>query len=167
MTDLTWQLRRATEADLDAIMLLEASIFLTDAWSAESMRSELHSANCYYLVAFPPDRPAQIDGYAGMLAPARAKDGDIQTIAVAPAARRHGLGRVLMRRLITEARARGIAEVFLEVRADNPAAQNLYRELGFDQLGIRPRYYQPDDIDALVMRLVLAAPVAERAEGDA
>jgi ribosomal-protein-alanine acetyltransferase len=166
MTALTWQLRRATADDLDAIMPLEESIFQGDAWSPESMRSELRNANCYYLVAFPPGRPGQIDGYAGLLAPAGAKEGDIQTIAVAPAARRHGLGRVLMRQLITESRTRGVAEVFLEVRADNPAAQNLYRELGFEQLGVRPRYYQPDDVDALVMRLVLPAPVTELATGD-
>jgi ribosomal-protein-alanine acetyltransferase len=165
MTGHAWQLRRATAADLVAIMLLEESIFLNDAWSPETMRSELRNANCFYLVAFPPDRPEQIDGYAGLLAPAGANEGDIQTIAVAPAARRHGLGRVLMRQLITEARTRGLAEVFLEVRADNPGAQSLYRELGFEELGVRPRYYQPDDVDALVMRLTLPAPVTELATG--
>ncbi|MDQ1549043.1 MAG: hypothetical protein QOD27_701, partial [Microbacteriaceae bacterium] len=36
---MTWQLRRATIGDLDAIMGLETGIFGSDAWSAASMRS--------------------------------------------------------------------------------------------------------------------------------
>jgi hypothetical protein len=43
------------------------------------------------------------------------------------------------------------------VRADNPIAQALYASEGFGELGRRPRYYQPDDVDAVVMRLDLGA----------
>jgi len=43
--------------------------------------------------------------------------------------------------------------VFLEVRADNPSAEGLYLSEGFEEIGRRPRYYQPDDVDAIVMRL--------------
>jgi ribosomal protein S18 acetylase RimI-like enzyme len=60
--------------------------------------------------------------------------------------------------LVGEARKRGAREVFLEVRADNPGAQTLYRSLGFEQIGVRPRYYQPDDVDAIVMRLTVPTP---------
>jgi len=63
--------------------------------------------------------------------------------------------------LITEARKRGIREVFLEVRADNPGAQRVYLRLGFEEIGVRRGYYQPDNVDALVMRL--AVPRAEAA----
>jgi ribosomal-protein-alanine acetyltransferase len=153
-----WQLRRATDDDVDAIMQLERATFVSDAWSEHSMRSEVASANGYYLVAFEPEHPERIDGYAGLLAPEGAGEGDIQTIAVAPHARRRGLGRVLMLSLIGEARKRGAREVFLEVRADNPGAQTLYRELGFEEIGVRPRYYQPDGVDAIVMRLAVPAP---------
>ena len=45
--------------------------------------------------------------------------------------------------------------MFLEVRADNPVAQALYASEGFEAVGRRPRYYQPDDVDAIVMRLEL------------
>ncbi|GAA1440025.1 ribosomal protein S18-alanine N-acetyltransferase [Leifsonia poae] len=153
-----WQLRRATPDDVAAIMELERSTFTTDAWSEHSMLSEVRSEHTYYLVAFEPEHPERIDGYAGLLSPAGAAEGDIQTIAVAPAARRHGLGRALMLALIGEARKRGAREVFLEVRADNPAAQTLYRALGFEEIGVRPRYYQPDDVDAIVMRLIVPTP---------
>ncbi|MEN2736697.1 ribosomal protein S18-alanine N-acetyltransferase [Microbacterium sp. X-17] len=154
----SWQLRRATEADVDAIILLERATFVTDAWSEQSMRSEVTGAHGYYLVAVGLDDPDRIDGYAGLLAPRGAGEGDIQTIAVAPNARRHGLGRALMLALIGEARNRGAREVFLEVRADNPGAQTLYRTLGFEEIGVRPRYYQPDGVDAIVMRLTVPTP---------
>lgn len=158
MSAPSWQLRRATEADVEAIMLLETATFVTDAWSEQSMRSEVTGPHGYYLVAVGLDDPDRIDGYAGLLAPRGAGEGDIQTIAVAPGARRHGLGRALMLALIGEARNRGAREVFLEVRADNPGAQNLYRALGFEEIGVRPRYYQPDGVDASVMRLTVPTP---------
>jgi ribosomal-protein-alanine N-acetyltransferase len=43
----------------------------------------------------------------------------------------------------------------LEVRADNDAAQRLYCATGFSVLTVRRRYYQPGDVDALIMRLTL------------
>ena len=153
----TWQLRRATPDDLDAIMAIEDAVFTPDAWSRDSMRNELGLRDGYYLVAFPVGEPERIDAYAGLFAPHRAPSADMQTIAVAEAARRGGLGRVLMTQLIAEARSRGAEEVFLEVRADNDSAQNLYRSLGFEQLAVRKGYYK-GGVDAIVMRLALVTP---------
>lgn len=164
---MTWQLRRATIADVDAIMVLETRIFENDAWSTDMMARDVGDPGCYYLVAFPPDSPDQIVAYGGLQAAQRAIESDIQTIAVAEHARGQGLGRVLLLSLITEARKRGARETFLEVRADNPGAQHLYRSLGFEELGVRRGYYQPDNVDAIVMRLTIppaemqfAAPIA-------
>ena len=66
----TWQLRRATPDDLDAIMAIEDAVFTPDAWSRDSMRNELGLRDGYYLVAFPVGEPDQIDAYAGLFAPA-------------------------------------------------------------------------------------------------
>ena len=152
-------LRRATLDDLDAIMELETSTFTSDAWSRGTMRAELGSRHGYYLVAeeVPGHPDAAIAGYAGLLAPAGSGQADIQTIAVAPAARRRGLGRALMVALLDEARARRTTEVFLEVRADNPDAQALYTSLGFEQIAVRPQYYQPDGVDAHIMKAELGS----------
>lgn len=139
-------------------MAIETAVFGTDAWSRSIMRGELGDKHGYYLVAFPPEAPERVEAYAGLRAPLREPQADIQTIAVADSARRQGLGRVLMQRLIEEARQRGSSEVFLEVRADNPDAQALYASLGFEQLAVRPNYYQPDGVDAIVMRLAIAEP---------
>lgn len=152
---MDFDLRRATLADLDAIMAIETATFTTDAWSPQAMASELASEHTYYLVAVDSDALAAFAGYAGLLAPEGSGDADIQTIAVADFARRHGLGRLMMQQLIEEARDRGAEQLFLEVRADNPNARALYDSLGFEQLAVRKHYYQPDDVDAQVMRLQL------------
>ena len=152
---MQFELRRATPDDLAAIMALETSTFTSDAWSAESMSSELASGHTYYLFAFDPASPEVLAGYGGLRAPEGSGDGDIQTLAVAENARRHGLGRTLVTSLIAEAAARGARQVFLEVRADNPGARALYDSLGFEQIAVREKYYQPDGVDAQIMRVRL------------
>ena len=145
------------------IMEIETGTFGTDAWSRDVMRSDLRNPQCYYLVADRVGFPGELDGYAGLFAPNGAQEGDIQTIAVAETARRGGLGRALMNALIGEARTRGVRELFLEVRADNPGPKRLYETLGFEQIAVRVGYYQPDNVDALVMRLT--EPVTRPAVG--
>lgn len=145
-------IRNATTADLDAIMALERASFPTDAWSETMVREELASPHGHYLVA---ERAGRLIGYAGLRA--AGSDGDVQTIAVAESARGRGQGRMLLRALLAEAHRRGVRQVFLDVRADNPVAQGLYRSEGFAEIGRRSRYYQPDDVDAIVMRVDVAA----------
>ena len=152
------ELREASVDDLDAIMAIEESEFTSDAWSRAMMREEIRSRHTRYLVA---EDAGELVGYAGLLCPVGAHEGDVQTIAVLASARRAGLGRRLLRALVAAAAERGAREVFLEVRADNPAAQSLYRSEGFEEIGVRPAYYQPDGVDALVMRAPIPAPRQE------
>lgn len=147
-------LRTAEASDLAAIMDLERASFPTDAWSEPMMAAELASPHGRYLVDV---EAGGLLGYGGVRAVQGAADADIQTIAIAAAARGTGRGRALLRALIAEARERGARDLFLEVRADNPAASGLYVSEGFTEIGRRPRYYQPDDVDAVVMKLDLVA----------
>ena len=144
-------LRDATLADLDEVAALEADLFGSDAWSREIVREELAGDHRRYLVLV--DEGGAIRGYAGLLVVGT--DGDIQTIAVAPELRGGGHGRALMVELLAEAARRGARQVFLEVRADNPPARGLYASLGFAEIGVRPRDYQPEGIDAIGMQLQL------------
>ena len=146
--------RPATLDDLGAIMALERASFPTDAWSDAMMREELASPHGWYVVV---EEAGRLVGYAGLRAAKGAPDADIQTIAIAESARGRGRGRALLTTLLAEAARRGAADVFLEVRADNPVAQRLYASEGFAEVGRRPRYYQPDDVDAVVMRLDVRA----------
>jgi ribosomal protein S18 acetylase RimI-like enzyme len=74
------------------------------------------------------------------------------TVGVVPAARRSGTGRRLLDTLLTEAVRRGAREAFLEVRADNDAARAMYRDAGFDEIGVRRGYYAGGRVDAVTMR---------------
>lgn len=145
-------LRTATPDDLGAIMAIEHRSFPTDAWSSEAMALELSSPHGRYLV---DEHEGTVIGYGGVRALHGSADADIQTIAFDAEYRGAGRGRALLRALLDTAAERGAREVFLEVRADNPGAEGLYRSEGFEEIGRRPRYYQPDDVDAIVMRLVL------------
>ncbi len=146
-------IRVATEADLENIMLLEHECFATDAWSRENMHFEIMAHHTAYAVVYENDK---LIAYAGLSKVPGSQQSDIQTIAVSPAARGRGLGKALMTHLIGEARKQHATEMFLEVRADNPVAQALYLSLGFEHIDTRKNYYQPDGVDAWVMRLQFA-----------
>lgn len=145
-------IRLATADDLDAIMAIERSSFPSDAWSEAAMAAELASPHGTYLLV---EEGGRILGYGGVRVVRGAADADIQTIALDAAARGVGRGRALLVALLERARDAGARTVFLEVRADNPVAQGLYLREGFTVTGRRPRYYQPDDVDALIMQLDL------------
>lgn len=147
-------LRPATEEDLAAIMRLERASFPTDAWSEATMAAELASPHGQYVIA---EQAGQVIGYGGVRSVAGAADADIQTIAISDPARGTGRGRALLRELLRIARERAARTMFLEVRDDNPVAIALYASEGFVEAGRRPRYYQPDDVDAIVMQLDLVA----------
>lgn len=142
-------IRPATLDDLDAIWAIESAVFGAEAWSLDMMREELAADHRQYLLVVGDE--GSVLGYGGLLAVG--EDGDIQTIALSPEARGAGQGKRLMNALLDESQRREVRRVFLEVRADNPVARSLYLSLGFDEIGVRPRYYQPDNVDAVVMKL--------------
>ncbi|RSS74724.1 ribosomal protein S18-alanine N-acetyltransferase [Streptomyces sp. WAC06614] len=149
--------------DIEPVLELEHELFPEDAWSAGMFWSELaHArgpqATRHYVVAEeqPEGGPAagrtgRIVGYAGLAA---AGDlADVQTIAAARDQWGTGLGARLLTDLLRAASAFECAEVLLEVRVDNTRAQKLYERFGFEPIGFRRGYYQPGNVDALVMRL--------------
>ncbi len=81
----------------------------------------------------------------------------MQTIAVARDQWGTGLGSRLLTELLRAATDFECAEVMLECRVDNVRAQKLYERFGFEPIGFRRGYYQPGNVDALVMRLDTAA----------
>lgn len=139
--------------DIDRVLELEKDLFPEDAWSRGMFWSELaHArgpeATRRYVVAEEGER---LVGYAGL---ASAGDlADIQTIAVARDHWGTGLGGSLLTELLRAATDFECAEVMLECRVDNVRAQKLYERYGFEAIGFRRGYYQPGNVDALVMRL--------------
>ncbi|WP_427135850.1 ribosomal protein S18-alanine N-acetyltransferase [Pseudarthrobacter sp. S9] len=143
-------LRDMDAADIPAVHELERRLFPVDAWPLQMFHDELAQADTRrYLVA---EFHGEIVGYAGLMC--IEPISDVQTIAVVPEQEGKGIGSALLAELIAESRRRHAEDVLLEVRADNPRAQQLYRRNGFEQIHVRPRYYR-DGVDALIMRLRL------------
>lgn len=163
--------------DIERVLDLERVLFPEDAWSAGLFWSELaHArgpgATRRYVVAetVSPGETASpggtehgLVGYGGLAAVGGT--GDIQTIGVLPAHRGTGLGARLLRELLTAADGFGCHEVMLEVRVDNAPAQRLYERFGFTRIGLRRGYYQPGNVDALVMRLETTDPSLTPSQG--
>jgi N6-L-threonylcarbamoyladenine synthase len=149
------QYRVLSAVDIAEVMQLERESFPLSAWSEQGMLQEMESEFGYYLGAFD----AGLVGYAGLRSVPGDFSSDIQTIAVTPDRRGRGLGRELMSRLLAKAKAFGSEQVLLEVRIDNEPAIKLYQSLGFERIDIRRGYYQPENIDALIMRLKIVQPL--------
>ena len=131
--------------DIDAAAALEVELFEVDAWSVEQFWGELAQPTRRYLVA---EDEGAICGYAGLfLLP---PDADVQTIAVAGNRQGAGVGGILLRALLDE--AKDCSSVLLEVRSDNAPAIALYRRFGFEVISRRSNYYVAN-VDALVMRV--------------
>ncbi|MFE2507316.1 ribosomal protein S18-alanine N-acetyltransferase [Streptomyces naganishii] len=139
--------------DIDPVLELEKDLFPEDAWSRGMFWSELaHArgpeATRRYVVA---EEDGRVVGYAGLAASGDL--GDVQTIAVVRGLQGSGLGRRLLTELLKAATAFECHEVMLECRVDNVRAQKLYERFGFEPIGFRRGYYQPGNVDALIMRL--------------
>lgn len=95
-------------------------------------------------------------GYAtGQVA---ADEAEIYALGVLPSARRRGHGHRILATALDVARGLGAATVVLEVAADNPAGQRLYRAAGFVSVGRRAGYFSRAPLvraDAIIMRLEL------------
>lgn len=144
-------LRPLRPTDLERIAQLEVELFGAAAWSRSMYEDELAQPDRYYVAA---EVAGNLVGYAGI---ALASDAQVMTVGVTADQRRRGIATLLVADLVERARAGRSKQVFLEVRAGDLGAQELYRRAGFEPIGTRRRYYQPDGEDAVVMRLTLRA----------
>ena len=149
------QLRTLAIEDLPQVMDLERRLFQNEAWLEQTMAAEIASPQTRYVGAFD----GSLLGYAGLKVSGPSYSSDVQTIGVEPESQGKSIGRTLMNELLAFSKRQGSEEVFLEVKAVNEAAIGLYLSLGFEQIDVRKRYYQPSGEDALVMRMPISQPV--------
>lgn len=135
---------------IDEISAIEDALF-SDPWSRASLRFCMENPVYDFTVAL--DTEGAVAGFliAGVLPP----EIEISTVAVRGDLRRQGIGRSLLGQLLEKGAKRGCDTVFLEVRASNRAAIGLYRSLGFEEYGVRKRYYSAPVEDAILMRLLM------------
>ena len=139
-----------TRRDAVRCAQLEALLFDgDDPWPEVAFVRELAAPHNRYVAARVD---STLVGYAGISRLGRTPpfEYEIHTVGVDPDYQRHGIGRGMMNRLLEF--ADDDATVFLEVRTDNGPALELYRSLGFVNVGLRKRYYRTSGADAYTMR---------------
>ncbi|WP_300574398.1 ribosomal protein S18-alanine N-acetyltransferase [Phenylobacterium sp.] len=134
----------------ETLAALHAAAF-DKPWSAADIAALIGGAGAYAVLA-------QDEAPLGMvMSRILFEEAEILTLAVAPEARRRGVGLALVNAAAGLARQGGAASLILEVGEDNPGAVALYERAGFSQVGRRRDYYDRGGrrIDALLMRLDL------------
>lgn len=145
---MTIILRKMTLDDIEQVLAIDRMSFSLP-WPERSFRFDLTdnpASRCWV---------AEIDGkVAGMIVAWLIVDEvHVATIATHPDFRRRGIAKKLLAHTLQHLREEGAQSSFLEVRASNFAAQEMYRKFGYEETGVRPRYYKDNDEDALLMTL--------------
>ncbi len=138
------QIRELKFEDILTVSEMDKSCF-KESWSYGAFVDCFERDNCEMLVA---EEDGEILGY-GCLTLA-AESADLENIAVAEEYRRGGIGSAILEKLESDAAARGVKEIWLEVRVSNSPAMAMYLKFGYIGKYARSRYYS-DGEDALVM----------------
>ena len=143
---MSFIVRRMTLEDVPQVHAIETATFPTP-WSEQSFIDEMTKNVCArYMVA---EEDGHVIAFAG--AWMILDEGHITNIAVSAPHRGKGVGKAVTDALKQYAANLGVQYMTLEVRRSNLVAQNMYKKLGFIELGYRKRYYEDNGEDALLM----------------
>lgn len=149
-------IRRATPADLDALVALEEATFDCDRISRRQWRYHLDNGRATVLVACDGGRVAAA---ALTLRRAGSRNARLYSIAVGAAARGTGVGGKLLAAIEVDASAHDCTAMHLEVRVDNPVAIHLYERHGYRREARLAGFYE-DGADAWRYAKLLHPPVS-------
>lgn len=121
-----------------------AALSFTDPWSDKLFKEAFE--NVYTKIFIVKDNFGEIIGY--IVLSETGDDMSVDDIAVLPAYRRTGIGKRLLKWSMLEYPKKNF---LLEVRESNAPAINLYKSMGFEQVGFRKRYYRDPDEGAILM----------------
>ena len=146
----TAELAPMLEQDLGEVLAIEQAIY-THPWTrgnfADSLRAG-YECRSYRL-------NGELIGYFVLMV--AVGEAHLLNLSVAAPHQRRGYGSALLDEATRLARSLGAANVFLEVRPSNRAAQELYYRYGFCKVAVRRGYYPAHSgrEDALVLSLAL------------
>ena len=140
-----YALRDATAEDIHAILEIELLSF-SDPWTEGMISASLDDGYDFTVLLYGDT----VIGYS-ILDRRVQGEAELHNIAITPAFRGKGASRLLMDKLIEDAKKHGAKSVFLEVRANNTSAKELYKKYGFTEIGKRRNYYKNPTEDAIIM----------------
>ena len=151
-TEKTSAIRQATMKDVPSMIALSRQAPSAASWRESSYR-DLFNPTSPARIALVTENEGRMAGF--IVARLNGEDCELENVVVERAARRKGIGSELVESLLREARNRGAARIFLEVRKSNSAARALYQKCGFEINGGRKSYYRDPSEDAVLFTLKL------------
>jgi ribosomal-protein-alanine N-acetyltransferase len=141
-------IRRMTVEDVPVAHAIDVSSF-TLPWPERSIRFEVTdnpAARCWV---------AELDGrVVGILVLWLIVDeAHIASLATHAEFRHQGIAKQLLVTALDNAYKEGAQAALLEVRAGNEIARRMYQKFGFEEVGLRERYYKDNNEDAVLMTL--------------
>lgn len=140
-------LRQMIEEDIEGVLEIEKECFETP-WSLNAFKMELKSDIALYIVARDEEKVVGYGGLWNIL-----NEGHITNIAVSEEFRNKGIGSKILSELIEVSKSKNTSSMTLEVRRNNESAKHLYKKYGFEEAGVRPKYYADNNEDAIIMWL--------------
>lgn len=137
--------RRMKNDDICVVARIEKECFSLP-WSEKSFQESLALS---YGIFFVAEYMGEIAGYIGVYQ--MGDESDITNVAVSSAHRRIGIGKKLLEEVEKYATDNGIHSVTLEVRESNTPAINLYKAMGYKNIGIRKNFYEKPTENAIIM----------------
>ena len=138
-----------TSQHIDDLVKIEEQCF-NSGFARATFQKELENKIAFYIVA---EHDGVAVGYAGLWN--MCQSADIMNVGVSPDFRRQGIAERMIAELEKFCRNSGIFEINLEVRVSNAPARQLYKKMGFCEIGIRKGYYDGKE-DGVFMKKVIA-----------
>ena len=143
----TVTIKRMSKEDIDGVIAIEEKAYGEHHWSKDSFMQELSNDLAWYYSLFNDE--GKLVAYAGTWH--ILEEAHITNIAVDADERRKGYGEVLLKHILDDCYKEKIKYLTLEVRKSNKPAIGLYEKYGFTSFGLRKKYYQDNNEDALIM----------------
>jgi len=148
--------RPASAADLPAILAIAEQSTGAPQWSPSAWSSYCNpvaAVSSLLRTCLVAESQSAIRGFAAASALLDGQENrcELESIAVAPSARRQGVASILLQTILRWAESQGVRQLALEVRAGNAPALALYHRCGFRVESRRPRYYRDPEDDALLL----------------
>ncbi len=144
-------IRRMTLEDIPEVVEIEKQCFSLP-WSAKSFEDSISREDTIFLVCEESEKDdVVVTGYMGLYI--SFDEANVTNVAVSPSFRKKGCGEALVAAAKVEAKEAGAESIFLEVRVSNEPAISLYKKQGFEELGIRKKFYEHPVEDAIIMKV--------------
>ena len=125
-----------SEQNFSDVARIDRECLGEESWSENLYRQEINSPDKTYFVAYLNGEAVGFGGYAQVI-----DEGHIMNIAVTERYRRQGIASLILKKMISSGKEKGITSFTLEVRDGNKPALSLYEKIGFTFVGVRKKYY--------------------------